>query len=524
MWVTPRTSGSVLRSAAALLLACAGCNSIKNSWLDPTQPGNFRDNRTTSIRSALTLDESASAIPGATEPTQDDLAPHPVEYVLGPGDEVGVEIDELRQVGVPFREKFSISELGELPLPVVGRLNVTGLTARQVEETIAAKLREAEVLRDPRVLVVPIDVNSAKYMLFGIGVSAAANSPLRSGRFPILRPDLDVLDAINVVGGLNEFVTEVYVFRDRRPSMPPRAKAASGSTPPSGPGSTEGSPPSSRVVPEQPAPESEKTKPERTPEDELIESLMPGDSPPPTRGDKDSASADPLNDDTMYVFNEGEGFVLNPRRAQEEKPEGEPSAIERMAYYEAVQSAVDWSRVSGEAPFRILRIPAQALRTGDPDYKVIVRPGDVIRIVSGEIGVYYVMGQVNRVGPFNFNSEHITLKAAIAAAGGLGPLAWPSRCTIYRRQGMTEQLVQVDLDAVFAGKQDDIEVKRGDIINVGTSPWAPWLARLRALTLPAPAATVGYSFLYARNFADIDSFAVQPNPATKPKKFQNLFP
>jgi len=77
---------------------------------------------------------------------------------------------------------------------------------------------------------------------------------------------------------------------------------------------------------------------------------------------------------------------------------------------------------------------------------------------------------------------------------------------------------------VFAGKQDDVEIRRGDIINVGTSPLAPWLARLRALTLPNPTATMGYSFTYSRNFADIDSFGAQPNPATRPKKFENLFP
>lgn len=523
--------GSVKRLASGgtiFLCMVAGCNSITNSWLDPSVPGYFKENRTVSIRSALTLDESASAIPGATEPTREDLIPHPVEYVLGPGDEVGIEIEELRQVGIPFREKFTVSEIGELPLPVVGRLNVAGLTAKQVETAIAERLRELDVLRDPRVLVVPLDVNSAKYMLFGIGVSAANNTPLRAGWFPITRPDLDVLDAINLVGGLNEFVTEVYVFRNRRSDPWSRAvQPKDAQTRPEGDMdgaermSPKGEPAPSTASPD--ADEAEQPPAERSPEEELIESLMPEAASAAEKGARES-SVPPGGMDTLYIYDEKEGFIINPLRAAEESSAVNSSAVERMAYFEAMESAIDWSRVSGETSFRILRIPAQALRTGDPDYKVIVRPGDVIRIVSGEIGVYYVMGQVNRVGPFNFNSERVTLKAAIAAAGGLGPLAWPSRCTIYRRQGMTEQLVQVDLDAIFAGKQDDIEIRRGDIINVGTSPWAPWLARLRAWTLPAPAATVGYSFLYSRNFADIDSFAVQPNPATKPRKFENLFP
>ena len=34
----------------------------------------------------------------------------------------------------------------------------------------------------------------------------------------------------------------------------------------------------------------------------------------------------------------------------------------------------------------------------------------------------------------------------------------------------------------------------------------------------------GISFTYARNFADIDSFAVRQNPHNEPDRFENLFP
>jgi len=168
-------------------------------------------------------------------------------------------------------------------------------------------------------------------------------------------------------------------------------------------------------------------------------------------------------------------------------------------------------------------VPAEALRSGDPSVNIYVRAGDVIRIVSGEIGIYYVMGQVNRVGPFRFEAEEITLKAAIAAAGGLSGLAWPDRCTVYRRLGQREQVVQVNLDRIFAGLDPDFQVRRGDIINVGTHPFAPFLARIRAFTLPTPVNNVGYSFVYSRNFADIDSFSVRANPHNEPDLFPNLF-
>jgi len=145
-------------------------------------------------------------------------------------------------------------------------------------------------------------------------------------------------------------------------------------------------------------------------------------------------------------------------------------------------------------------------------------------VVSVEVGVYYVMGQVNRRGVFGFNSEAVTLKSAIAAANGLSASAWPDRCTIYRRLGQREQMIQVNLDRIFAGKDPDFFIKRGDIINVGTHPFAPFLQRLRVWTLPTPANTVGYSFTYSRNFADIDSFGGRANPHNQPDRFPGLFP
>ena len=205
-------------------------------------------------------------------------------------------------------------------------------------------------------------------------------------------------------------------------------------------------------------------------------------------------------------------------------PEATPSRSESAPFLDTTTPAVNWSRIAGETSYRILRIPAEGLRAGDPEVNIYIRPGDVIRIVSGEIGVYYVMGQVNRVGAFRFNAETITLKAAIAAAGGLSGLAWPDRCTVYRRLGQREQMVQVNLDRIFAGKDPDFVIRRGDIINVGTHPFAPFLQRIREFTLPNPISNVGYSFTYARNYADIDSFAVRRNPHNEADVFPNLFP
>ena len=85
-------------------------------------------------------------------------------------------------------------------------------------------------------------------------------------------------------------------------------------------------------------------------------------------------------------------------------------------------------------------------------------------------------------------------------------------------------MIQVNLDRIFAGLDSDVLIRRGDIINVGTHPFAPFLRRIRQLTLPNPTTNVGYAFTYSRNFADVDSFAVRQNPHNKPDLFPSLFP
>jgi hypothetical protein len=95
----------------------------------------------------------------------------------------------------------------------------------------------------------------------------------------------------------------------------------------------------------------------------------------------------------------------------------------------------------------------------------------------------------------------MTLKMAVAAAGGLGPLAWPKTCEVIRRIGKKkEEIVLVDLDKIASGEQPDFFIKPNDLINVGTHSTARWRAILRN----AFRATYGFGFVYDRNFGDID--------------------
>ena len=159
---------------------------------------------------------------------------------------------------------------------------------------------------------------------------------------------------------------------------------------------------------------------------------------------------------------------------------------------------------------RLIRIPADKLLAGDPRYNIIIKSGDSIFVPVDIVGEFCIQGNVNRTGYIPLTGRPMTLKQAIAAAGGLGPLAWPKRCEVIRRIGRKkEEIVMVDLDKIASGEQPDFFIKPHDLINVGTHATARWRAILRN----AFRATYGFGFVYDRNFADRDFGTSRPFPS-----------
>jgi protein involved in polysaccharide export with SLBB domain len=75
---------------------------------------------------------------------------------------------------------------------------------------------------------------------------------------------------------------------------------------------------------------------------------------------------------------------------------------------------------------------------------------------------------VNRTGVYSLTARKITLKQAVAAAGGLDGLAIPQRTEIIRRIGADKEIfARVDLDKVFSGQQPDVFLKPNDQVRVG---------------------------------------------------------
>jgi hypothetical protein len=213
----------------------------------------------------------------------------------------------------------------------------------------------------------------------------------------------------------------------------------------------------------------------------------------------------------IYVNNE---FVEAPRApetgsATQSWPATTPLAGPRPQAQTGPSTSVDWEELAAEGQQRVIRIPADKIRHGDPNYNIVVRHQDWIQLDPGQIGLFYIAGHVLREGTYSLNGEEITLTQAIVSAGGLDQIAWPTRCEIRRRlDGNREEITQWDLSRIMASQDPDLYIKKDDVIRVGTHAVAPLLATIRnSFRL-----TYGFGFVYDRNFGDIDSFSGKINP------------
>ncbi|MGA9770548.1 MAG: polysaccharide biosynthesis/export family protein [Blastocatellia bacterium] len=122
-------------------------------------------------------------------------------YKLGPSDEIAVRV-----LGQPdyTLEKVQVSPVGRIYHPLVGDVDVAGLTISRVTEKLT--LQFGEFIREPRVSVSLIEANSAK-----IGVLGDVTHP---GIVVMARP-MAVMDAIAASGGVSDFgsKSDVMILR-----------------------------------------------------------------------------------------------------------------------------------------------------------------------------------------------------------------------------------------------------------------------------------------------------------------------
>ncbi|MHC4115258.1 MAG: polysaccharide biosynthesis/export family protein [Planctomycetota bacterium] len=514
-----------------------GCG---DKFFDPIQIGRFRPVPAVNVilDSLGVADETASAWEGAEAPKPVDVIIYETDYVFGPGDIIRISIFELLQEGVASISDYTVTETGKISIPDVGIVEVAGLTEAELEEQIA-QILSPNILKEPSVTVTLMSSQKRTYSILGYAVPAP-------GRYGIPRYDFRLNDALATGQVATQFnVSYIYVSR--------AVTGKEAITELIEPGAIEELEPEKPVVPEEEmmeiiAPRAKRLLPEAgliitssemVTDEELAEMALPEGFEQPANAHRDGT----VDEETIVSTPREaarETIAESINEADESRIEwifqdgkwvpiqiGQPKLAEPTAKVELeketgplrqrLPEAFDWEQIeTGGAQTRVIEIPTDKLAGGDPRYNIVIRPGDTIHVPVDVIGEYFIYGNTNFQGAVPLTGRPLTLKMAIAAAGGLGPLAWPKRCEVTRRIAKDkEETVMVDLDKIASGEQPDFFIKPLDLINVGTHPTARWRAVLRN----AFRATYGFGFIYDRNFADRDYGTSRPVPSFISKLF-----
>lgn len=503
-----------------LLSTLLGCAMVPpNSFIDPTKVGRFGgDAHEGGIRRILTPRDTPPGLAHATEPTPEDLVAVYQEYRLEPSDTVAVTVQDLLVQGMPYSAVLEVNPLGEIRLPELGVIKVAGLTEAELEQEIKAQLIDGGLL--PRPIVLAFTQSRRGRIMTFMG---AVGAP---GPYPIMQPDLRLLEAIGMVGDASASARELYVIRQTSAG---RRLAADESLPVDSGEDAWVIPPPADV--EQETPEglmsmvgynqdpsqvqSDPAEPASAPSrEELADVMSQAAEAPPTSETRAAMTMESEPGTTegrlepLVFFDPETGQMLEVEQAPAEA-EFEPRA-DADDSSEDYDEPFDWDDVEDLAlEQRVIAIDLAELRAGNPRYNIVIRNRDVINVPI-DTGVFYIMGEVLRPGVYAFGGREITIKQAMAICGGFSAMAWPQRCEVTRREpGTDKQIVKtVNLDAIFAGLEDDFYLRDDDEINVGTHIIAPFLFVIRN----SFRFTYGFGFVYDRNFADKDSFGSRINP------------
>jgi polysaccharide export outer membrane protein len=474
-----------------------GCDH-NNRDLDPSQIGRFRPVPAVNVilDSLGVEDEEPSVWEGAEDPLPEDAIVDETDYTFGAGDIVRVSIFELLQDGQTFVNDYIVNETGKINIIEVGVIEAAGLTERQLEEEIRNILKP-NILKEPLVTVTLLRSQKQMYSINGLGVNT-------QGRYNIPRYDFRLLDAIAQAGGMGQYnISYVYVSRmiseEKEITGPIKSELLE---PVVSPEMMMSEPEMLKMI----LPKADEghtkevdikeylmTSSEMVTDEELLNTAQPDslDILSQIAGIGRSADKEP-SARVEWIFQDGKWVPIQIGEPKEKfvwpeiEPKREPSLKFKAEPEETPRS-------------RLIKIPSDKLATGDPRYNIVVRSGDRIQVPVDMIGEFCIMGNVNRPNFYALTGRPLTLKMAIAAAGGLTPLAQPKHCEITRRIGRNkEETVMVNLDKIARGEQPDFFIKPHDWINIGTDPAADWRYKLRN----AFRATYGFGFVYDSNFGN----------------------
>lgn len=545
---------AALGRLAALSVIAAGAGCEVNGFFDPSKTGSFSTTPTSMpvLARIDIIEGEASGWQNAGPPTAADLLPNEAVYRLAPGDVVRIEIYELQRAGETSTTVRTVDQNGNIRLPTIGDVPAAGLTAAEVQDEVIQRLRV--LIPKPQVNVALDEERSLQFTVMG---NAVANP----GPYRLTRPDIRLLEALAIAGGVADTTRSIYIIRrvplDDSVSSPWNRQRGDGGAPATGPDSTKPAPVDIESLINQlegtppPKPSGAPTGTQSGPTgmgmlrqgaappvdiDELQPAQAPatattvpaakpvnGVSPRPAPPRAPVAPVVSTGADAFIFDQSRNAWVRVPGGAARSQPTGTagsqataPTSASVPGSDDLLDTLLDSAAGSndpnsaGGSPLfaeRVIDIDYKRLIVGDSRLNVVIRPNDLVYVQPRDFGFVYIEGEIARPGSYDLPlTGGLTLSRLVAAAGGLGPIAIPERVDLTRSIGENrEATVRLNLGGIRRRTEPDVLLKPGDYVMIGTNFWATPLAVFRN----GFRVTYGFGFLLDRNFGN-DVFGAPP--------------
>lgn len=130
------------------------------------------------------------------------------DYQLGAGDSIKISVFQNPDLTVETR----VAESGTVTYPLIGAVQLGGLTIADAEQAIAAKLREGGFVQKPQVNILLTQVKGNQVSVLGL-----INRP---GRYPIETGNTRVSDMLATAGGAVSVGADIIILSGIRDGQP----------------------------------------------------------------------------------------------------------------------------------------------------------------------------------------------------------------------------------------------------------------------------------------------------------------
>jgi polysaccharide export outer membrane protein len=134
----------------------------------------------------------------------------PVDYRLGPGDAIRIMVFQNPDLTLESR----VSESGTITYPLIGAVEIGGLSVGAAEQKIAAGLKEGGFVQQPQVNIVLTQVRGSQVSVLG--------QVSRPGRFPIETANTKLTEMLATAGGIAPNGADTLILTGTRNGKPLR--------------------------------------------------------------------------------------------------------------------------------------------------------------------------------------------------------------------------------------------------------------------------------------------------------------